>query len=478
MTQTEKKISSKFIYFFGSFGGILFGYDIGVMTGALPFLQQDWALQNDAGIVGWITSAVMFGAIFGGALAGQLSDRYGRRKMILMSAIIFVVFSLLSGFSPNNGTIYLVIVRIFLGLAVGAASALVPAYMSEMAPANARGRLSGLNQTMIVSEMLLSYIVDFALKDLPDAIAWRFMLGLAAVPALILYLGVLRLPESPRFLLHHGEAKQAYAVLECIRKDRAEVEAEFENIKETIAAEDKATQTSWLSLFSKKYRYLVIAGVGVAAFQQFQGANAIFYYIPLIVEKATGQAASSNLLWPIIQGVILVIGSLVYMAIAEKFNRRTLLMLGGAVMGLSFILPSILNMMLPNMDPIMIVIFLCVYVAFYSATWAPLTWVLVGEIFPLSIRGKAAGLASSMNWIGSWLVGLLFPIMTMNMSQEAVFAIFGAICFLGVLFVKTRVPETRGHTLEEIEAQGTQQNESVTQRLNGGIKHELSHDSK
>ncbi len=201
-------------------------------------------------------------------------------------------------------------------------------------------------------------------------------------------------------------------------------------------------------------------------------------YIPLIVEKATGQAASSNLLWPIIQGVILVIGSLVYMAIAEKFNRRTLLMLGGAVMGLSFILPSILNMMLPNMDPIMIVIFLCVYVAFYSATWAPLTWVLVGEIFPLSIRGKAAGLASSMNWIGSWLVGLLFPIMTMNMSQEAVFAIFGAICFLGVLFVKTRVPETRGHTLEEIEAQGTQQNESVTQRLNGGIKHELSHDRK
>ena len=195
MTQTEKKISSKFIYFFGSFGGILFGYDIGVMTGALPFLQQDWALQNDAGIVGWITSAVMFGAIFGGALAGQLSDRYGRRKMILMSAIIFVVFSLLSGFSPNNGTIYLVIVRIFLGLAVGAASALVPAYMSEMAPANARGRLSGLNQTMIVSGMLLSYIVDFALKDLPDAIAWRFMLGLAAVPALILYVGVLRLPE-------------------------------------------------------------------------------------------------------------------------------------------------------------------------------------------------------------------------------------------------------------------------------------------
>lgn len=166
---TEKKISSKFIYFFGSFGGILFGYDIGVMTGALPFLQIDWGLQNQAGIVGWITSSVMLGAIFGGAIAGQLSDKLGRRKMILISAIIFALGSLLSGISPNNqGEYYLIAVRVFLGLAVGAASALVPAYMSEMAPAKARGSLSGLNQTMIVSGMLLSYIIDFLLKDLPE----------------------------------------------------------------------------------------------------------------------------------------------------------------------------------------------------------------------------------------------------------------------------------------------------------------------
>ena len=149
--EKEKKIPSGFIYFFGSFGGILFGYDIGVMTGALPFLQIDWSLQNSAGVVGWITSAVMFGAIFGGAIAGQLSDRLGRRKMILISALIFVIGSVLSGVSPHNGTLYLIIVRIFLGTAVGAASALVPAYMSEMAPAKLRGQLSGLNQTMIVS---------------------------------------------------------------------------------------------------------------------------------------------------------------------------------------------------------------------------------------------------------------------------------------------------------------------------------------
>ncbi len=188
--------------------------------------------------------------------------------------------------------------------------------------------------------------------------------------------------------------------------------------------------------------------------QQFQGANAIFYYIPLIVEKVTGQTASSQLMWPIIQGILLVLGSLIFLVIADRFNRCTLLRTGGLIMGLSFILPAILEMMFPDMDPIMIVVFLSIYVLFYAFTWAPLTWVLVGEIFPLAIRGRASGLASSFNWIGSFLVGLMFPIMTAAFSQAAVFAIFGVVCLVGVLFVTKFVPETRGRTLEEIEAQG------------------------
>ena len=454
MTQ-DKKISSAFIYFFGSFGGILFGYDIGVMTGALPFLQDDWNLQGNAGIIGWITSAVMFGAIFGGALAGQLSDRLGRRKMILISALIFIAGSVLSGISPHNGQYYLISMRILLGLAVGATSALVPAYMSEMAPARLRGRLSGINQTMIVSGMLLSYVVDFLLKDLPEAYAWRLMLSLAAVPAIILFFGVLRLPESPRFLVRSNKLSAARKVLGYIRP-QTEIESELQQIQQMVNDEEKAKQqSSWGMLLSDKFRYLVIAGVGVAAFQQFQGANAIFYYIPLIVEKATGHAASSQLMWPIIQGIILVLGSLVFLLIADRFNRRTLLRVGGTVMGLSFILPAIINSMLPNTDPKMMVFFLCIYVGFYSFTWAPLTWVIVGEVFPLAIRGRASGIASSFNWIGSFLVGLLFPVMTALASQEEVFAIFGIICLFGVFFVSTCVPETRGHTLEEIEERGT-----------------------
>ncbi|GBD73768.1 sugar transporter [Tetragenococcus halophilus subsp. halophilus] len=450
---STKKISSGFIYFFGAFGGILFGYDIGVMTGALPFLQNDWGLTN-ATIIGWITSAVMFGAIFGGALAGQLADKLGRRKMILISAVIFAIFSVLSGVSPNQGSYFLIIMRVLLGLAVGAASALVPAYISELAPPHLRGRLSGLNQTMISSGMLISYIVDYLLRGLPEHLAWRFMLAFAAIPAIILFVGVLRLPESPRFLIKNNKKEDAYKVLSYVRKED-EIEEEVENISKTATQEIKAEKkTSLSNLFSSKYRYLVIAGVGVAAFQQFQGANAIFYYIPLIVEDATGKEATGQLFWSVIQGIILVVGSLVYMWIAEKINRRSLLIVGGSVMGLSFIFPAVIKWIAPNTSSMLVVVFLCIYVAFYSATWAPLTWVLVGEIFPLAIRGRASGLASSLNWVGSWGVGLLFPIMTAAFAQETVFVIFGIICLFGALFVKTRVPETRGRSLEEIEEKG------------------------
>lgn len=451
----NKKISSSFIYFFGAFGGILFGYDIGVMTGALPFLQSDWNLGGQATAVGLITSAVMFGAIFGGALAGALSDKLGRRKMILLSAIVFIIGSVLSAVSPENGVTFLVIARIILGLAVGAASALVPAYMSEMSPAEVRGRLSGINQVMIVSGMLLSYIVDFLLKGLSEGLAWRLMLFTAAIPAVILFFGVMALPESPRFLVKMNQFEEAKLVLSFIRKPE-EVDTEFEDILIASKLEkDTQKETSLKTLIEPKYKPLVIAGIGVAAFQQFQGANAIFYYIPLIVESATGHAASEALLWPIIQGIILVLGALFFLVIADKFNRRTLLTIGGLVMGLSFILPAVLNTIISSdqLNSMLILVFLSIYVAFYSCTWAPLTWVLVGEVFPLTIRGRASGIASSFNWIGSFLVGLLFPIMTAQLPQEVVFAIFGIICLLGVAFIRLYVPETRGKTLEEIEQQ-------------------------
>lgn len=445
-----KKVSKKYIYFFGSFGGILFGYDIGVMTGALPFLQIDWNMHS-AFWEGCITSSLMFGAIFGGMMAGHLSDKIGRKRMLSLSALIFIIGSLLSAIAPNNGYIYLTLVRVFLGLSVGAISATVPNYMSEMTPAKSRGRLSGINFTMIALGTLLSYVVDYFLQYLPASFAWRTMLGVAAVPALILFIGSLRLPGSPRFLINHNRIDEAREVISLVQP-KDQIENEIKAIQNIKKVEDQTTnQTKLIKMFTGKYRYLVIAGVGVAAFQQFMGVNAIFYYIPLIVAKATGHAASSNLMWPVIEGAILLLASFLFLAIADKFKRRTLLILGGTGMGLSFILPAVINTLFTHVNPLITIFFLCIYVGFYGFTWAPLTWVIVGEIFPLAIRGKASGTASSFNWVGAFLVGLLFPIMTASMSQETVFAIFGVICLIAVAFIIFKVPETKGRTLEEIE---------------------------
>ena len=450
--EKRRRRSLKFVYFFGAFGGILFGYDIGVMTGALPILQDQWNLQHRPLDLGLITSAVMLGAILGGATAGRLADRYGRRRLILIASLVFVAGAALSAIAPDKGVAFLVAARIVLGWAVGAASALVPAYLSEMAPAEVRGRLSGLNQVMIVSGMLLSYVADFLLLGFPGTWSWRLMLGAAIIPAIILFLGTLGLPESPRFLVSHGLVDMARQVLTTVRPERSRIEEELQEIQRTVQAEQNLTRGHYKAFFQKHYRPLVIAGLGVAALQQFQGANAIFYYLPLIVQQLSGASMHSALMWPMVEGAILVLGSLFFLLLADRINRRTLLTVGGIIMAISFIAPAILHMLNPSLSGNTVVVFLSIYVALYSFTWAPLTWVIVGEIFPLAIRGSGTGLASSFNWIGSFLVGLLFPIMASAMSEYAVFAIFGAVCVFGVIFIRLWVPETRGRTLEEIEA--------------------------
>jgi sugar porter (SP) family MFS transporter len=460
MQATDPDISKKrrrnlaFIYFFGAFGGILFGYDIGVMTGALPILQQRWSLQNSPMALGLITSAVMLGAILGGAMAGRLADRYGRRRLILIASMVFIAGAALSAVAPENSVAFLVAARIILGWAVGAASALVPAYLSEMAPADLRGRLSGLNQVMIVSGMLLSYVADFFLDSFSPVWSWRIMLGAAVLPAIILLIGTLELPESPRFLVSHNMIDEAKKVLVSVRPERWRIQDELEEIQRTVRHEQQQDRTKghYKAFLQPQYRPLVLAGLGIAALQQFQGANAIFYYLPLIVERLSGASTHSALMWPMLEGAILVLGSLIFLLLADRINRRTLLTVGGSIMAISFFAPAVLHMLMPSLGGNTVVVFLSIYVALYSFTWAPLTWVVVGEIFPLAIRGSGTGLASSFNWIGSFLVGLLFPVMAAAMSEYAVFAIFGAVCVLGVFFIRLWVPETRGLTLEEIEA--------------------------
>ncbi|MHA6529917.1 sugar porter family MFS transporter [Paenibacillus sp. BAC0078] len=436
------RVSSKFIFFFGSFAGILFGYDIGIIAGAEGHIKSDFNLSSLW--IGIVVSSLMGGAIIGSILSGLLGDKFGRRKLILISSTIFFIGAVGSAVAPDEIT--LTIARIFLGVAVGTASSLVPAYMSEIAPANMRGKLSGLNQLMIVIGMLLSYIVAFIFEPIPNS--WRLMLGSAALFAIILYLGMLKLPESPRYLIKNGMSQQAREVLTSLRSSDDEINAEISEI-ENVADHEK---TGISQLFHKKFRMALIIGVGMATFQQIQGANSIVYYATSIARNV-GLSSQLAAGFTVVVGVIFVVTTLIFLQFVDKFNRRTILTIGSAGMALSFFTPAILGKFGVNDGMLnwITLIALCCYILCYAFSWAPLTWIIVGEIFPLSVRGIGGGISSAFNWTGSLLIGLVFPLLADKFSFGIIFSAFGVICILGLLFIRFVVVETKGRTLEQIE---------------------------
>ncbi|SNZ17418.1 MFS transporter, sugar porter (SP) family [Terribacillus aidingensis] len=444
------KVSSKFIFFFGSFAGILFGYDIGIIAGAEGPIHDEFNLSPLW--LGIVVSSLMGGAIIGSILSGLLGDRFGRRNIILFSSVIFLVGSIGSAVAPEEIT--LTISRIILGVAVGTASSLVPAYMSEIAPAKVRGKLSGLNQLMIVSGMLLSYIVSFIFEPVPNS--WRWMLGSAGVFAIVLYFGVLKLPESPRYLIKNGMADKAREVLSSLRGSKAEVDAEIAEINSITKYEKKGVR----QLFQKRFRMALIIGIGIATFQQVQGANSIVYYATSIARNV-GLAPQVAAGFTVIVGVIFVVTTIIFLQFVDKFNRRAILTVGGTGMALSFFAPAILEVIGLNESALnwITLISLCSFILFYSFSWAPLTWIIVGEIFPLSVRGIGAGISSAFNWTGSLVVGLVFPILADQFSFGVIFSSFGVICVLGLLFVRFVVVETKGRSLEQIEAELTARSE-------------------
>ncbi|MDA7028134.1 sugar porter family MFS transporter [Bacillus sp. CLL-7-23] len=437
-------VSSKFIFFFGSFAGILFGYDIGIIAGAEGHINHDFNLSPLW--LGIVVSSLMGGAIIGSILSGLLGDKFGRRKLILIASVIFFVGAIGSAVAPDE--IFLTIARVFLGTAVGTASSLVPAYMSEIAPANIRGKLSGLNQLMIVIGLLLSYIVAFIFEPIPNS--WRLMLGSAGIFAIVLYIGMLKLPESPRYLIKNGMADKAREVLASLRHSKAEVDAEISEIQDVAEHEESGIG----QLFHKKFRMALIIGVGMATFQQIQGANSIVYYATSIARKV-GLAPQVAAGFTVIVGVIFVVTTVIFLQFVDKYNRRTILTIGGAGMALSFFTPAILEALGTNEGVLnwVTLIALCFFILFYSFSWAPLTWIIVGEIFPLAVRGIGAGISSAFNWTGSLAVGLVFPVLAAKFSLGIIFSAFGIICVLGLLFIRFVVVETKGRSLEQIETE-------------------------
>ena len=437
------KLSAGFIYFFGALGGLLFGYDTGVISGAILFISKQLTLTKWQ--EGWVVSAVLVCAILGAAVIGPMSDRFGRKKLLLLSSIIFLVGAVWSGLAPDFA--HLVASRIVLGLAVGGASSLIPTYLSEMAPADKRGGVASLFQMMIMTGILVAYISNYLLQDL--TFGWRIMLALAALPALALFFGGLVLPESPRYLVRRGDNEAAREVLAMFSKDEKMVEAELGDIELQAAA-----KTGGLSdLFGPLSRPVLIMAMGLAIFQQTMGCNTVLYYAPTIFTDI-GFGVSAALMAHIGIGIFNVIVTWVAVMIMDKIDRKKMLIYGAWGMGISLILMSV-GMQLSGTGKFgsyLAAIALTIYIAFFSATWGPVMWVMIGESFPLNIRGLGNSFGAVVNWTANTIVSLTFPPLLSAFGTGNLFYLYAVMCFISIWFVHKFTIETRGRSLEQIEA--------------------------
>jgi len=424
-------------------GGLLFGYDTGVISGAELFLKNDFTLSTFALEV--IVSGVLVGAAFGALVGGQLADLFGRRRLLIATAIIFGMGGIACALAPSPT--FLIVGRIIVGLGIGLASATVPVYISEVSPANARGWQVSLFQLAITVGILVAYMVDYAFAAIQG---WRWMFGLAIVPAVVFGLGMLFLPESPRWLATRGQLDNARATLMRIRS-APDVSAELHEIEQSLT---HAGQRGKLSdLFAPAVRPALIVGIGLAVFQQVTGINTVIYYAPLIIQSAGIPSASGAILATAGIGVVNVLMTIVAMWLIDRMGRRPLLLVGIAGMAITLGLLG-LAFHLSDKSTALIwvaVISMMVYVGSFAISLGPIFWLLISEIFPLKIRNSTEGLSAAFNWASNLLVSLTFLTLLQMIGPTRTFWLYGSFAVAAWIFSYFRVPETKGRTLEEIE---------------------------
>jgi SP family sugar:H+ symporter-like MFS transporter len=437
--------TSKLVYFFGALGGMLFGYDTGVISGAILFITPDLGLTPF--LEGLVVASLLLGAAAGAGSAGPLSDRLGRRNLILIAAVIFSIGAIGAGLAPGVGT--LVLFRVVLGLAVGAAALIVPLYLSEIAPTEIRGAISSLNQLMITVGILLAFIVNALLAN---SEAWRWMLGLAVVPSVILFIGMYFMPETPRWLVSRGREDEARDVLMRSRSEQ-EAENEIREIKEVEREEEGGLQ----ELLAPWVRPALIVAIGLAVFQQIVGINTIIYYAPTTL-KNVGYGDAAAIYANLIIGAINVVMTLIAIRIIDRVGRKPLLLGGlvGMVVSLTVLGLSTVLLSEPSSptDPVAIITLLCLagFIISFAGTWGPTVWVMLPEVLPLRIRGTAMGVAIFLHWIANFVVSQTFPSLLAALGPGIPFLGYAVIGVLAFIFVSAFVTETKGRSLEEIES--------------------------
>lgn len=420
-------------------GGLLFGFDIAIITGAGPFISHAFGL-SDLGL-GWAYSSLLFGCVLGSFLAGRLTDRYGRRKLLIIVAILFAVTSFATGMA--GGFTAFITARLFGGIAVGAVSLLSPMYISEISPAPMRGRMGALYQLSIVIGVIVSFGINYLLRD-TGANNWRWMFLTGVIPSAVFLISVSLAPETPRFLVMSGRAREASAVLERIGGTNSVSEQVAE-----IAATIHTEKQSWRALLRPGVRRAVTASAVLAVFIQVSGINTIIDYAPGIFQSA-GARIDAALAATIFVGVTEFIFTVASMWAIDRFGRKPLYVLGSA--GMAFCLISLVVAALAgHFHGAIVLALILAYLAFFSFAIGPIFWTLVPEIFPNDVRGRAMTVPVLIQWVANAIVVLLFPLAFHVMGKALTFGFLGLMAICQGVFTWLYVPETRNKHLEEIE---------------------------
>lgn len=436
---------STIIAMIAALSGILFGYDTGVISGALLFIKQDFHLTDAASEV--LVSAVLIGALLGAIFSGRLADHLGRKKLLVSDALIFIIGTAITVFF--NSMVILFIGRVVVGLAIGVASYVAPLYISEISPATRRGALVSLNQLAITIGIFLSYIIDYYFAGTG---AWRWMLGIGMVPAFCLFLGMLYLPDSPRWMVAKGMIEKARAVLKRTRTSTAHAEAELKEIQSSLNQQ----KGNWKMLFSKMVRPTLIIGAGLALLQQVTGVNTILYYAPTIFESAGFVGAQAAILATMGVGAVFVLFTLIGLPLIDTLGRRKLLFIGLCMMAVSLLMLSFTFFMNAHSASNHFLrwgslISMLVFIAGFAISLGPIMWLMISEIFPLKVRGLGSSLATCVNWGSNWLVAITFLSLIDHLGSSGTFLIYAALCVVSIWFVHVLVPETKNVSLEQIE---------------------------